>query len=60
MPHQPQAAFSGYTHSLQFEWVYLQHVVEVKERLFDSLEEAINAKLLPALFKTNVIPPDLW
>eukprot|EP00957_Ditylum_brightwellii_P055678 4218156-Ditylum_brightwellii.AAC.1 len=59
MPHQPQAAFSGYACSLQFKWAYIQQAIGVEERLFDPLEKAINENLLPALFKTNVIPPDL-
>eukprot|EP00957_Ditylum_brightwellii_P034215 2593884-Ditylum_brightwellii.AAC.1 len=59
MPHQPQATFAGYAHSLQFEWAYIQQAIEVEERLFDLLEKAINKNLLPALFETNVIPPDL-
>eukprot|EP00957_Ditylum_brightwellii_P019482 1469984-Ditylum_brightwellii.AAC.1 len=59
MPHQPQAAFDGYARSLQFEWAYIQWAIEVEERLFDPLEKAINENLLPALFETNVILPDL-
>eukprot|EP00957_Ditylum_brightwellii_P019622 1480475-Ditylum_brightwellii.AAC.2 len=59
MPHQPQAAFAGYACSLQFEWAYIQRAIEVEERLFEPLEKAINYNLLPALFETNVIPPDL-
>eukprot|EP00957_Ditylum_brightwellii_P097316 7412414-Ditylum_brightwellii.AAC.1 len=59
MPHQPQAAFAGYAHSLQFKWAYNQQAIDVEEILFDPLEKAINENLLPALFETNVVPSDL-
>eukprot|EP00957_Ditylum_brightwellii_P026385 1995791-Ditylum_brightwellii.AAC.1 len=59
MLNQPQAAFSGYTHSLQFEWAYIQNAIEVEERFFEPVEEAVNSHLLPALFDAHKIPSDL-
>eukprot|EP00957_Ditylum_brightwellii_P117761 8984126-Ditylum_brightwellii.AAC.1 len=32
MPNNPQAAFTGYACSLQFEWAYIHRTIEVEER----------------------------
>eukprot|EP00957_Ditylum_brightwellii_P049162 3730182-Ditylum_brightwellii.AAC.1 len=58
MPHQPQAAFAGYACSLQFKWAYLHRTIEIEERLFAPLEDAINKTLLPTFFDVQV-PQDL-
>eukprot|EP00957_Ditylum_brightwellii_P139725 10648050-Ditylum_brightwellii.AAC.1 len=59
MPHQPQAAFAGYAHSLQFEWAYLQREIEIEGCLFVPLEDATNLNLLPALLEVPALPQDL-
>eukprot|EP00957_Ditylum_brightwellii_P123667 9428316-Ditylum_brightwellii.AAC.1 len=59
MAHQPQAAFAGYARFLQFEWTYIQHTIEVKECVFDPLEEDISSKLLTKLFEAKHMPPNL-
>eukprot|EP00957_Ditylum_brightwellii_P132983 10139795-Ditylum_brightwellii.AAC.1 len=59
MPNNPQAAFAGYTRSLQFEWAYIQRTIEVEERVFEPFKDASNKMLLPALFKVSSISADL-
>eukprot|EP00957_Ditylum_brightwellii_P023946 1805748-Ditylum_brightwellii.AAC.1 len=59
MPNNPQAAFAGYARSLQFEWAYIQRTIEVEERVFEPVEDAINKTLLLALFEARSIPEDL-
>eukprot|EP00957_Ditylum_brightwellii_P083103 6317571-Ditylum_brightwellii.AAC.1 len=60
MPNQPQAVFAGYTRSPQFEWAYIQCTIEVEERYFDPLEDAISSYLLAEIFETKQIPSNLW
>eukprot|EP00957_Ditylum_brightwellii_P001658 128344-Ditylum_brightwellii.AAC.1 len=59
MAHQPQAAFTCYARSLQFEWTYIQRAIEVKEHIFDPLKDAISSKLLTELFEAKQMPQDL-
>eukprot|EP00957_Ditylum_brightwellii_P056449 4278508-Ditylum_brightwellii.AAC.1 len=54
MPHQPQAAFAGYTHSL------LQKAIEIEEHLLAPLGDAINTNLLPVLFYVPELSQDLF
>jgi hypothetical protein len=46
----PQAAFAGFTKSLQAEWQYLQRVTDNIEMMFQPVEKAITEDLIPALF----------
>eukprot|EP00957_Ditylum_brightwellii_P053767 4073004-Ditylum_brightwellii.AAC.1 len=59
MPHQPKATFAGFACLLQFEWAHIHQAMELSGDAFDLLEEAINKKLLPALFAAPQIPADL-
>eukprot|EP00957_Ditylum_brightwellii_P001000 79979-Ditylum_brightwellii.AAC.1 len=59
MPNNPQAAFAGYTCSLQFKWAYIQRTIKVEEQVYESVEDVINIALLPALFDACAIPTDL-
>eukprot|EP00957_Ditylum_brightwellii_P079955 6080782-Ditylum_brightwellii.AAC.1 len=58
--HQPQAAFTRNARSLQFEWAYIQHVIEVEKRVFHPIEEAILTQLLTKLFEAKYMPPNLY
>ena len=46
---QPQAAFIGFTKSLQQEWLYLQRVIADCEQQFHDLESTIKHKFIPSL-----------
>eukprot|EP00957_Ditylum_brightwellii_P063233 4799695-Ditylum_brightwellii.AAC.1 len=59
MGQQPQAAFAGFTRSLQSKWAYLQQSMETTGDAFDPLEEATHKRLLPALFEVPEVPQDL-
>eukprot|EP00957_Ditylum_brightwellii_P083700 6362090-Ditylum_brightwellii.AAC.1 len=56
MPQQPQAAFAGFSCSLQFEWPHMQRAMELSGDAFNPVEDVINAKLLPALFGVPQLP----
>jgi hypothetical protein len=56
--NQPQAAFAGFTKSLQCEWNYLQRVVAGSGHLFDSLERIITDEFLPAVFGSEISPEE--
>ena len=45
----PQSAYSGFTHSLQMEWQYIQQVIPRIANLFEPLEKSLQEKFLPAL-----------
>ncbi|GAX18236.1 hypothetical protein FisN_31Hu011 [Fistulifera solaris] len=45
----PQSAYSGFRHSLQMEWQYIQRVIPRIAPLFEPLESAIQNNFLPAL-----------
>ena len=47
--NQPQAAFIGFTKSLQQEWLYLQRVIADCEQQFHDLESTIKHKFIPSL-----------
>eukprot|EP00957_Ditylum_brightwellii_P113236 8635365-Ditylum_brightwellii.AAC.1 len=59
MGQQSKAAFARFTLSLQCKWAYLQQLMELTRDTFNSLEEAIDKCLLPALFKVPEVPQDL-
>jgi hypothetical protein len=56
--NQPQAAFAGFTKSLQCEWNYLQRVVSGCGQLFNSLERIIADEFLPAVFGNEISPEE--
>ena len=51
---EPHAAYSGYVVSIQGKWGYLQRVLNAGDATFDSLESAVNNKLVTSLFKGPV------
>ena len=53
---EPQAAFSGFTRSLQCEWNYLQRIIPCCEALFEPLSDTIRYELIPALFGFDTLP----
>lgn len=53
---EPQAAFSGYTRSLQCEWEYVMRVIPDCAKLFNPLADVIKHELIPALFGFEAVP----
>ena len=51
---QPQAAFSAFTKSVQFQWTYVQRVTPDCQSLFTDLETAIWEKFLPTVMGSDV------
>ena len=51
---QPQAAFTGFTKSLQAEWAFIQQVMVDSEENFCPLREAINESFIPNLFAAPI------
>ena len=49
-----QAAFTAFSKSLQFRWVYVQHVIPNCPSLFKDLECVIWEKLLPTVMGGDV------
>ena len=47
---QPQAAFIGFTKSLQLEWTFLQRVVSDCSSLLADIEDTIISDFIPSLF----------
>ena len=50
----PQAVLSAYTKSLQFEWAFLQRIVDADNDKYLSLKNAISSYLTPAIFGCEV------
>ena len=50
---QPQAAFIGFTKSLQHEWTFLQRVVPGCGPLLSGTEDSIRSHFIPSLFGHN-------
>ena len=46
----PQAAFAGFSKSLQCEWAFIHRVTSGLEVLFEDIEDAICDSFLPAIF----------
>lgn len=55
---EPQAAFSGFTRSLQSEWTFIQRVLPDMDSCFLPLAESIRDSLIPALFGYQSLP--IW
>ena len=55
---EPQAAFSAFTKSLQFQWSFLQRVVPDCPSQFVELEAIIAQKFLPAVFGYEISPAE--
>ena len=51
---QPQAAFTGFTKSLQAEWAFIQRVIVDSEENFRPLREAIHESFIPNLFAAPI------
>ena len=47
--NEPQLAYSSYVKGLSHKWTYLQRTIPGVAELFQPLEDAIRASLLPAL-----------
>uniref|UniRef100_A0A8D8LKG0 Reverse transcriptase domain-containing protein n=1 Tax=Cacopsylla melanoneura TaxID=428564 RepID=A0A8D8LKG0_9HEMI len=50
----PQAALAAFTKSLQFEWAFLQRVVDADTEKYLSLKNTIRGYLTPAIMKCEV------
>jgi hypothetical protein len=49
----PQTAYAGMQRSLQQEWEFIQRVTDGLSNEFDAIEQALNDKFLPALFRAE-------
>ena len=54
----PQAVYTALVKSVQCEWQFLQRTVEGCGHWFEPIEEALSARLLPALLQVPTISPE--